>query len=54
MNYEERYGLSEDDIKFIDKNIQKANIIFAKISKKPNAIKENCESAAIEKYLNSL
>ncbi|CAC9443350.1 hypothetical protein [bacterium endosymbiont of Bathymodiolus sp. 5 South] len=54
MDYQAEYGLSEDDIKFIDENIQEANNIFAEISKKTNTIKENCESTAIEEYLNSL
>jgi hypothetical protein len=31
-----------------------SNNIFAEISKKTNTIKENCESTAIEEYLNSL
>jgi hypothetical protein len=34
MDYQAEYGLSEDDIKFIDEKIQEANNIFAEISKK--------------------
>ncbi|SMN00551.1 hypothetical protein SPONN_1770 [uncultured Candidatus Thioglobus sp.] len=54
MNYQAEYGLSENDITFIDKNIADANKIFARISSKKDNIKENCESEVIDKYLNSL
>ena len=54
MNYQQEYGLSNNDIIFIDENIKIANKTFAVISKKKDAIKENCESKAIEQYLNSL
>ena len=54
IDYEKKYGLSVDDVKIIDENIKKANQIFTKISKKPNAIKRNCESNAIKTYLGSL
>ncbi|CAC9653287.1 hypothetical protein [uncultured Gammaproteobacteria bacterium] len=54
MNYRTEYGLSNDDITFIDKKIQEANVIFERISKKESYIKENCESEAIREYLDNL
>jgi hypothetical protein len=54
MDYQAAYNLSKEDIKIIDENITKANKVFKEIEYLPNTIKENCESPAIKKYLNSL
>ncbi len=54
IDYKKEYGLSANDMEIINKNVVHANKIFTKISKKTNSIKENCESSAIKKYLDSL
>lgn len=53
-NYQEQYGLSNETMEVIRENIKKANKILVEMEKNPNPIKENCESKAIENYLNSL
>ncbi|CAB9544043.1 hypothetical protein [uncultured Gammaproteobacteria bacterium] len=53
-NYKKEYGLSDTDIEYIDANIAKANKTLAILERKPNKIKDNCESDAIKAYLNSL
>jgi hypothetical protein len=54
MNYLGEFGLSDDDIKAIDEDIEEANKFFAKVSLKDFFIKESTESSCIEKYLNSI
>ena len=54
MNYLDEFGLSDDDIKAIDKDIEEANKLFAKVSVKDFFIGESTESSCIEKYLDSI
>jgi hypothetical protein len=43
MNYLDEFGLSDDDIKAIDKDIEEANEFFAKVSVKDSFIGESTE-----------
>ena len=54
MNYLDEFGLSDDDIKAIDKDIEEANKFFAKVSVKDSFIGETTESHFVEKYLDSI
>ena len=54
MNYLDEFGLSDDDIKAIDKDIEEANKFFAKVSVKDSFTGESTESSCIEKYLDSI
>jgi hypothetical protein len=54
MNYLDEFGLSDDDIKTIDKDIDEANKFFAKVLVKESFTGESTESTLIEKYLNSI
>ena len=54
MNYLDEFGLSDDDIKTIDKDIEEANKFFAKVSNKEFFTAESTESPCVEKYLDSI
>ena len=54
MNYLDEFGLSDDDIKAIDRDIEEANKFFAKVSVKGSFTGESTESPFVEKYLNSI
>jgi hypothetical protein len=46
----DEFGLSDDDIKAIDKDIEEANKFFAKVSVKESFTGESTESRCIENY----
>ena len=54
MNYLDEFGLSDDDIKAIDKDIEEANRFFTKVSVKDFFTGESTESPCVENYLNSI
>jgi hypothetical protein len=54
MDYNKKYGLSSDDIKYIDAQIDIANVIFKRISEKQDNIKDGSESVCIERYLDQV
>jgi hypothetical protein len=47
MNYLDEFGLSDDDIKAIDKDIEEANEFFAKVSIKDYFTGESTESIVV-------
>jgi hypothetical protein len=51
MDYNKKYRLSSDDIKYIDAQIDIANVIFKRISEKQDNIKDGSESVCMEQYL---
>ena len=54
MNYLDEFGLLDDDIKAIDKDIEEANKFFAKVSLKDSFTGESTESRYVENYLDSI
>ena len=51
MKYKKKYGLSSDDIKYIDAQIEVANVFFKKIAEKQDNVKDGSESVCMEQYL---